>query len=502
MSSISAASRLRADVLRRAFVGLLAAAAALVALHDWLGVAPGLDAEIGEGLYCAVILGAGLACIARAFSYRQERGAWLLIGAAIVSWGTGEIFWFAVIEGNEAAPYPSLADAGYLLYYPLAYAGLAMLVRARAHELNWRLWMDGAIAALGTAALGAAFVYDFVADRATGTPVEMATTLAYPLGDIAMVSVVVVVLTLTGWRPGRTWSLLLAGLTVLVVADVAYTLAEYQAAAIPGGEWTDPLYAIAAVLFAATVWRPAAASEITARVEDPRREIVVPAVFAAVMIGLFTMQYFSAKTGLSTILWAGTMTAVIVRLAVSDRENKALLEEVRTDALTGLGNRGRLQVELPPLFAGASAEEPLLVMLADLNGFKHYNDTFGHPAGDEILARLGAALLDTLGEDGSAYRIGGDEFCIVLRCPAERFEQMTRRVASALTATGPGFNVSPSLGVVEVPREESDRSAALQLADVRMYAQKESRRSARDAGYARPEQVPEAEPLGREPSPS
>ena len=69
------------------------------------------------------------------------------------------------IEDNPSAPYPSLADAGYLLFYPLAYAGLAMLVRARAHEMNWRLWMDGAIAALGTAALGAAFVFDFVAEQ-------------------------------------------------------------------------------------------------------------------------------------------------------------------------------------------------------------------------------------------------------------------------------------------------------------------------------------------------
>ena len=64
------------------------------------------------------------------------------------------------------------------------------------------------------------------------------------------------------------------------------------------------------------------------------------------MIGLFAMQYFSATSGLSTVLWAATMIAVIVRLAMSDRENKALLEQVRTDPLTGLGNRGRMQVDL------------------------------------------------------------------------------------------------------------------------------------------------------------
>ena len=109
-------------------------------------------------------------------------------------------------------------------FYPLAYAGIVLLVRARAYEMNWRLWMDGAIAALGTAALGTAFIFDFVAGKATGTGLEVATTLAYPLGDIGMLSLVVGVVALTGWRPGRTWSLLLAGLSALVIADIAYTL--------------------------------------------------------------------------------------------------------------------------------------------------------------------------------------------------------------------------------------------------------------------------------------
>ncbi len=91
---------------------------------------------------------------------------------AIFSWGAAEIYWTAYIEGNPAAPYPSPADVGYLVFYPLAYAGLALLVRARAHEINWRLWMDGAIAALGTAALGTAFVFDFIAEKTTGTTLK------------------------------------------------------------------------------------------------------------------------------------------------------------------------------------------------------------------------------------------------------------------------------------------------------------------------------------------
>ena len=75
------------------------------------------------------------------------------------------------------------------------------------------------------------------------------------------------------------------------------------------------------------------------------------------------------------------MIAVIARLGMSVRENKALLEQVRTDPLTGLGNRGGMQVDLEAEFASASGEDPVTLLLYDLNGFKRFNDTFGHPAG-------------------------------------------------------------------------------------------------------------------------
>jgi diguanylate cyclase (GGDEF)-like protein len=467
----------RAQLFRRALAALLLGGTAVVAAHDWLGLASQLDFAIAGPLYDAVVLGAGIACLVRASDYKRERSAWVLIGLAILSWGAAEVYWTAFIEGNASAPYPSPADVGYLVFYPFAYAGLAMLVRARAHEINWRLWMDGLIATLGTAALGTAFVFDFVAKQATGTTLEVLTTLAYPLGDIAMLSMVVGVIALTGWRPVRTWSLLLAGLAALVIADIAYTLQSTEGT-LPGGEWINPIYLIAAVCLGAAVWQPAEAAEITSPHGEDRREIVVPAVFAAVMIGLFAMQYNSATGGLSTVLWAATMSAVIVRLAMSDRENRRLLEEVRTDSLTGLSNRGRMEGDLAAVCERSDAAKPAMLYLFDLNGFKRYNDTFGHPAGDTLLRRLGAALAAAVGEDGTAYRIGGDEFCLLLTCAEERFDGVARAAAEALSESDRGVEVTSSWGAATIPAEAGDPSAALQLADVRMYAQKESRRTA------------------------
>ena len=153
---------------------------------------------------------------------------------------------------------------------------------------------------------------------------------------------------------------------------------------------------------------------------------------------------------------------------------------MRTDPLTGLGSRGALQLDLESDCAQATEEEPISVLLFDLNGFKRYNDSFGHPAGDELLAELGARLRAELGEDGVAYRVGGDEFCVVLDCPKGRFGEVTRKAAMAFTTSRNGVEVGSSWGAVTVPGEASSALEAMQLADLRMYAQKESRRAARD----------------------
>jgi len=449
-------------------------------LNDWHGTGGNegwLDWFIGGPLYDAVVVAAGIACLVRSREVQSERRAWILLGLGILSWGAGEIYWTSFIETDQAPPYPSPADALYLAFYPLAYAGLALLIRARARELDWRLWTDALIAALGTAALGAAFVFDFVAGQTEGTSLQVATSLAYPLGDIAMLSIIVGAVALTGWRPGRTWSLLLAGLAAQVVADIAYTLHSIDG--IAEADWIDPIYLISAVFLGSVLWRPAAATiPPSGRIND-RRELMVPGIFATMMIALFAMQHMNASSNLTTVLWAATMVAVMVRLALSVRENKALLEQVRTDPLTRLGSRGRMQVDLKGLCARASEEEPAALFLFDLNGFKRYNDTFGHPAGDQLLAELGKELNEAVGDDGTAYRIGGDEFCVLLTCAESRFDAVVKKAARALAASAHGVNVAPSWGGVAIPREACDPAAILQLADIRMYAQKESRQLAR-----------------------
>jgi diguanylate cyclase (GGDEF)-like protein len=140
--------------------------------------------------------------------------------------------------------------------------------------------------------------------------------------------------------------------------------------------------------------------------------------------------------------------------------------------LTGLGNRRALTRALETLDA------PVVLALFDLDGFKSYNDTFGHPAGDEMLARMGAQLSRAVGKDGVAYRVGGDEFAVLIDCKKSRQDDVAKRAAEALSASGTGYDVSASWGVAAIPDDAAEPKEAMRLADIRMYAQKESRRLA------------------------
>jgi diguanylate cyclase (GGDEF)-like protein/PAS domain S-box-containing protein len=157
--------------------------------------------------------------------------------------------------------------------------------------------------------------------------------------------------------------------------------------------------------------------------------------------------------------------------------SQRLSHEARHDALTGLPNRRSLVDDLGERVLEANAEHPVPLLLCDLDGFKAYNDTFGHPAGDALLRRVGQRLQEAIGDSGTAYRMGGDEFCVLARNGSANLDGIIVAATEALTIKGDGFTVSSSLGSVMLPTEASTASEALGMADRRMYANKRSARS-------------------------
>jgi len=154
------------------------------------------------------------------------------------------------------------------------------------------------------------------------------------------------------------------------------------------------------------------------------------------------------------------------------QHNARLRDLAATDSLTGLGNRRALNADLVSAVKQLTAERTATLALFDLDGFKQYNDTYGHPAGDALLARMGAKLAESVSDHGRAYRLGGDEFCVLIPRGESSARAVIDLAAVALTEIGDGFTVQSSYGVVQMPAEACDGDAALQLADQRLYVRK------------------------------
>ena len=166
-------------------------------------------------------------------------------------------------------------------------------------------------------------------------------------------------------------------------------------------------------------------------------------------------------------------------------ENLKMVESSRTEALTDgltkLGNRRKLMEDLDERLAAGRDSEPCALALFDLDGFKQYNDSYGHPAGDALLQRLGDTLQRSAElYDGLAYRMGGDEFCVLVPAGRHKPETAIAAAAEALSEQGEGFNVASSFGSVMLPQEAVSAARALQLSDRRMYSHKDSRRTRLD----------------------
>jgi diguanylate cyclase (GGDEF)-like protein len=185
------------------------------------------------------------------------------------------------------------------------------------------------------------------------------------------------------------------------------------------------------------------------------------------------MNAWSVLTLTLAAIGVALLLAAVTGLLVSHHR---VTRELSTDPLTGRLNRRALMEDLPRALQHASEDRPAFLWFFDLNGFKSYNDQFGHPAGDTLLRRLSERLQDTVGEPGRVYRLGGDEFCALVTGPVDDPHALFVRAGEALSEHGGAFTVTAAAGAVELPRESSDPSQALRLADRRMYQQKATSR--------------------------
>jgi two-component system, cell cycle response regulator len=466
--------------LARGIYALVIAWVAAYELHVLAAPDMGANGLFSKQVHLVALVLATIMCIVRAARSGAEARGWMLVALGIGTWTLGEIYYTQVLWDADVIPVPSIADIGYLLLCPLWFAGFTLIARHRVRGTAKTVWMDGLCAALAVGAVGAAVVFEPVAHAAEGRPLAVATNLAYPIFDLVVVAMIVAVMTLRGWRFDRTFALLGAGVVAFWVADSVYLVQTANGTYTTGGPY-DAGWWLGLVLISMAAWQPA--SSVRAAHRESTITIVMPVAFATLAVAV--LGYGSLRSHhvgpLAVALACGSLAMVLGRLVLTFREHSEMLRtsrhEARNDALTSLPNRRALQLDLDDALAETERGIPTVLVLFDLDGFKHYNDSFGHQAGDALLVRLGAALARHLGARGGAYRMGGDEFCALLRPGLQPIDPLVEAAAQALSERGEGFSVTSSWGAVILGEEARDPEEALRLADQRMYARKRSGRS-------------------------
>jgi diguanylate cyclase (GGDEF)-like protein len=446
----------------------------VVIAHNTVGFgSPRFSYFIEEWVYDFITMTAALATLARAALRKEGRLAWALLGFGLLGWAAGDLYWTIALRNVAVAPFPSWGDALYLTGYAFILAGIVAYVRSRVGRMTRVVWTDVTIGALCVGAIGASVLMDYVLANTTGTPIEIAVAVSYPALDLVILAVAAGAVALTGWRPGRGLALIATGVACAALGDAVYTY-QSLAGTYTAASWNNFLWPLATVLIAAGALQPSPRHRETEPAEG-WRAFASPTIFALAVLALLMLERQDMNEPVVAALTVATLVAVVVRLAVTFVQNHRLVMELETDSLTGLFNREKLVYDLDRVF---SSDEPAPHVLAylDLDGFKAYNDAFGHPAGDALLVRLGHQLAEAVGDRGRAYRMGGDEFAMLLSGDEASVGAAVAVGAAAMSERGEGFKVTCSCGSAELPADATKPDTALQLADQRMYADKDSRR--------------------------
>jgi diguanylate cyclase (GGDEF)-like protein len=432
---------------------------------------------------CGLELVASGLCISRALVAGRGRGAALILGLGLLSWTIGDVVLTLEALGGAKPPSPSLADAFYLGFYPLAYAAVVMTMRGEVRRPSAASWLDGTIAGLGAAAACAAFAFSRIL-TSSGTGVAgTATNLAYPIGDLLLLSLVVGGSAILSGRRTMPWVLLASGLALNVVGDTSNLLQASFGASRFGTVFNGIAWPTATVVISMAVWIRQRATSPLAPERPPG--FLLPNLFAASALLILLVAALHSVSRVAIGLATATLAVVGVRLALSVRSMQSLSSERHrqavTDDLTGLANRRHLFRVLDTFFAEplepASSERVLAFLFVDLNHFKEINDSFGHPAGDQLLRQLGDRLSSSLRSSDLLVRLGGDEFAVVLiDGDCEYAKTVAQRLSASLQEPfeldAVKARISASIGIAMAPTDAVDAAGLVWCADVAMYRAK------------------------------
>ena len=430
----------------------------------------------------------GLACVLTAFAGLHRNAparqtGWRLVITGFLGWVVGDaLFSLQGVWGVTA--YPSPADGSYLVAYVLMAGGLVVMVRRRGSAGDVAAVLDAAILATGVAVVAGVFVVVPIASDSSLSALGKMTSTFYPAADILLLAILVRFWATPSART-TSFRLLICALGFIFVGDVYYTATTILTGGVESELANDLVWYAGYVLIAGATWdrsvhdlaEPAPGLE---DVTDPtKRLLVLTGGLLLPAVTLLADGLDGDLTAWPVVVMGSALLSLLVLarmaglLTVVRAQAVQLAALARSDALTGAPNRRTWDFELSRACKVArDAGHPLTLALLDLDRFKAYNDTRGHPAGDRLLKEATAAWSRHLQRGEVLARVGGEEFALLF--PDHDAESTRVRVLELLASTPDGQTFSAGVATWQPGTEPA---VAVAAADRALYNAKRGGRN-------------------------
>lgn len=415
----------------------------------------------------------------------HARASWRLIGLGLACWAAGEAIWsyFEVVARVET-PFPSLADAGFLLFPALAAAGLLVRPsRAFSGRGRIRIGLDAMLIGASLFAVSWATVFGEIYRGPGESQVGTVVSLAYPAGDLVLLTVVTIVFSYARNtdRAGLLW--MGAGLAAFAIGDSGFAyltaVGGYRTGNLIDAGWVAGFV----VLGCGALLDSGSHEDDTPERVTARAALLLPYLPAALgaVAALWRLRV-APDDGLILGVAGLIVLMLVVRQVVVLMDNRRLMVHVahqaRHDVLTGLANRALFIDRLThALELQRRNIRGVTVLLLDLDDFKSVNDTLGHPAGDELLVCVSDRLRASVRAVDTVARLGGDEFALLIDDGGDAVDVAGRILASLeqpVQLAGRSVAVGASIGIARLEHHDEALSTTELLArsDLAMYAAK------------------------------
>lgn len=486
---------------RRAIAGL---AAFLLLYLSWqvFHWIPGDTARVGDSFFLPMGAVAVIACWAasrRCAEVSRLRWFWRLMALTAAAQLAGDTQMALYGFGGGEIPFPSSADLAYLAFYPLMLLALVRVpVAPTSPTQRVRIALDLATALVGGAMVIWHLVLAQTVTEGGQSTLQMLVSVAYPIGDLALLAGLGVVL--LRWSPAtlRTpLSLIAAGLAMFIVADIVYSYAVLHDGYSSGGP-IDTLWVGAMALFALAAMSQQTALPGAPETVVPNREISEQRVgwVPFVALGIGGLVLLRAEWGqpfvpqLTLVLAALGLAALIaIRQYGTQREMIRLQRDLREahdeladlashDPLTATANRRAIEATLAGEIERAHRyRRDLSILFLDIDHFKSINDSLGHATGDRVLEEFASTVKSCLRPVDTLGRWGGEEFVAVLpetglEEAARAAERIRARVEAHRFPLAEGEDLTCSIGVGSDPSDATEIAVLIDVADRAMYEAK------------------------------